>query len=526
MRRFFPLVVVLAALVVASSAAASTLFVVDGRGWGHGVGMSQWGAQGRALRGVGHGDILGFYYRNTTIGHTSVRKVRVLLFGEQSSIKLSSAADFEVGKKTLQGNTVYTAVPAADGKVRIRGVGKFANPATVTPGSANLRVNGARYRGSFKVWVRSGSLAVVNIVGLEDYLLSVVPREMPAWFELEALAAQADAARSYAIRSHLASWFDLYDDTRSQVYAGRDGEDPSGRATTAVRGTSREVVLYDGAVAQTFFSSSNGGYEAASADVWGSSLPYLQPRRDDDDLTAGNPNRYWKHRYSPAALGRALAIGRPHDAGVARNDSGRASTVAFATAAGTVSLGGATVQSRLGLRSTRYWVGVQSLTANRTHSQCKQRLTFSVFAHTVGAVSLEQRRVTGGSWAALPLNKVDETHWTAEQRPCVSTDYRVVSRKATGALLHVPVSPAVGIETARATSMSGHVNPLLTGVPVIIQRRTSSGWKKVTSTPIRSDGSFRAEFSVTEDVYRAKVVPPSSTGLVTGYSPKLTVVMP
>jgi SpoIID/LytB domain protein len=525
MRRLFLPVAVLAALAFASSGASGTLFVVDGRGWGHGVGMSQWGAQGRAQRGVGHADILGFYYPGTTLGQTSVRRVRVLLASGRSSLRIWSDKPFKIGSRTLAANTVYTLVPSGDGHVRVVGMRKFGNPATVSPTTGFLRLGNAPYRGSFRIWVRAGRLAAVNVVGLEGYLLSVVPREMPTSFRSEALATQAVAARSYALRSHLASWFDLYDDTRSQVYGGVDGEDHGGPATAAVNSSAREVVLYNGQVAQTFFSSSNGGYVAASSDVWnGPPVAYLQARRDPDDLTPGNPNRYWKHVLTAGRMARRLGIGRPHDVSTARNGSGRAAAVAFATRAGTVSFAGTSIQDRFGLKSTRFWIGVQSFSANRTRSSCKRSVRFSVFAHGVGALQLQRRSVKETSWTTIPLTFVDATHWTALHRPCVSTDYRLVSKKARGRATRLPVSPAVGIETVRAGSVGGHVNPLLPGVAVAIQRRTSQGWQTVKRTTIRSDGSFRAAFPVVEGRYRARVAPPSSTGLVTGYSAPVTVV--
>jgi hypothetical protein len=77
---------------------------------------------------------------------------------------------------------------------------------------------------------------------------------------------------------------------------------------------------------------------------------------------------------------------------------------------------------------------------------------------------------------------------------------------------------------AAGTALNGSVNPLLPGQTVSIQRQTPSGWTLVKRTTIRSDGTFRATFNVVAGDYRAKVVPPSSTGLVTGYSPVLHVV--
>src|ERR671931_1688746 len=297
MRRFSLLVALVAMLALASGAAAKTLFVVKGKGWGHGVGMSQWGATGKERR-------------------------RVLLVSGRSRVTISSDSDFTVGTKTLERGTAYVVKPADDGRVRIVGVGKFDNPATASPGSDFLRLNGSRYRGSFRLWVKDGAIAVVNVVSLQGYLFSVVPREMPSWFSLKALKAQAVAARSYAVRAQRAGWFDLYADTRDQVYGGYDSGEPVS-AVDAVRATDGKVVLYDGAVAQTFFSSSNGGVEAASADTWGGDVPYLRARRDPDDLTPGNPNRSWVVRFRPKEFGSRLGTPPPRDAAVTQRASGR-----------------------------------------------------------------------------------------------------------------------------------------------------------------------------------------------------------
>jgi hypothetical protein len=284
-------------------------------------------------------------------------------------------------------------------------------------------------------------------------------------------------------------------------------------------------VLYGGEVAQTFFSSSNGGYKAASVDVWGGAVPYLQAGPDPDDLTPGNPNRYWKQVLTPRQLGRRVGVGRPHDVSVARDGSSRADTVTFATGSGTPSLDGSTVMSRLGLKSRRYWIGIQSYTASRTRSSCKQRINFSIFSHGLRGIALQQRSVKESTWTNLSLTEVDSTHWTAHHRPCVSTDYRLRSAKARNPIAHLAVAPAIAFDAVqRRGALTGKVNPLLRGNAVTIQRRTSSGWKAVASTTLRDDGSFRAVFDVTNGVYRAKVVPPASTGLVTGYSPRLKVV--
>ena len=197
----------------------------------------------------------------------------MLLTEGLSSVTLRSSQDFKVGDKTLDGLMDWKVVPTSDGKVRVVGKGKFGSPATAKPGEGFLKINGLRYRGDLKIYNRGGKLAVVNVVGLQSYLYSVVPREMPSSWPLEALKAQAVAARGYAVRAARASWYDIYDDTKDQVYGGLDygsGEDPG--STAAVKATAGEVLKYGGDVISAYFSSSNGGRTAASVDTWCSTL--------------------------------------------------------------------------------------------------------------------------------------------------------------------------------------------------------------------------------------------------------------
>ena len=117
----------------------------------------------------------------------------------------------------------------------------------------------------------AGKLRAINMVGLEQYLYGVVPSEMPYTWAPEALKAQAIAARSYALATRRTGAFDLYPDTRSQVYLGIEHEKPSTNA--AVNATAGQVVLYDGQVAKTYFFSSSGGRTASAEDVWGEPVP-------------------------------------------------------------------------------------------------------------------------------------------------------------------------------------------------------------------------------------------------------------
>src|SRR2546421_655809 len=260
MRRTLVLVPVL--LFVAGSAAhartaqqptpvGGATFVVTGHGWGHGVGMSQYGAYGYAQKGFGYAKIVLHYFPGTELGDAPVSKVRVLLTSGVATLPVGSAADFRVRDATGAVHDVtagsYTLTPAlklkVDGATTARAL---PGPLLFQPGSSPLQLKHL-YRGSIQVDVVSGKLRAINMVGLEQYLYGVVPSEMPFTWAPEALKAQAVAARSYALSNRaVAAPFDLYSDTRSQVYLGIAHERPSTNA--AVDATAGQVLLYGGQV--------------------------------------------------------------------------------------------------------------------------------------------------------------------------------------------------------------------------------------------------------------------------------------
>jgi stage II sporulation protein D len=115
------------------------------------------------------------------------------------------------------------------------------------------------YRGTLTLSLGAGSVSVVNTLGLDSYLRGVVPVEMPSTWPAEALRAQAIAARSYAVRRlhPKTGSYDVYDDTRSQVYRGLEAE----RATTnaVISASPGAILLYGTSVVNAFFSSTGGG---------------------------------------------------------------------------------------------------------------------------------------------------------------------------------------------------------------------------------------------------------------------------
>jgi stage II sporulation protein D len=352
------------ALVAASAAPAASVFVIKGRGWGHGVGLSQCGAYGFARdEGWTYDRILAHYYPGTSLGEAPVAKVRVLLAEKTRSVGVSSEAPFTATDATGR------SVRVADGNVTLRpelrlGDETLTAPVRFRPGDAPLAFAGRPYRGEIVAHAAGASLSVVNVVGLEEYLAGVVPGEMPSDWAPEALKAQAVAARSYA----LANWrkggtYDVYSDTRSQVYGGIGSEDE--RTTAAVNATAGRVLLApDGAVARTFFFASSGGRTTAAADVWGEEIEYLVPVDDPHDSICSTLHRWGPVVMTGRELRRKLGGQAPHglrDVVVDRDATRRARTITFRGAGSELSLGGTAVRRLLGLRSTWIKVGVLSL---------------------------------------------------------------------------------------------------------------------------------------------------------------------
>lgn len=133
------------------------------------------------------------------------------------------------------------------------------------------------YRGFLMIQNRNNKLTVINNVDLESYIKGVVPAEMPSGWEVEALKAQAIAARSYALanlgkRANLG--FDLKDTPEDQAYGGASAE--TAKTNSAVDETSNMVLTYNYKVVSAYYSASAGGQSINAKDVWGSDLPYIR----------------------------------------------------------------------------------------------------------------------------------------------------------------------------------------------------------------------------------------------------------
>lgn len=279
------------------------VFVFDGRGFGHGVGMSQWGARGAALQGLDAARILAHYYRGTTIERRAGENVRVLIVDEVADVRITSPRGLVVapegGGFQLPRTTRNLVLRATDGRITAddgNGTTVRADWTAVRFGStAPVRVNGADYRGTIRVSTTPAGLRVVNTLPLEEYLRSVVSKEMsPAWGDdaPQALRAQAIAARTYALATRVTGRdFDLYDDQRSQVYGGVAAEDP--RTDTAVRATAGQVLTADGEPIVAYYSASSGGRTEEGDRVFPAKRPQPWLASVDDPYDAVAPLHDW-----------------------------------------------------------------------------------------------------------------------------------------------------------------------------------------------------------------------------------------
>ncbi len=147
------------------------------------------------------------------------------------------------------------------------------------PRGGDFAVRDRRYAGFLRVRAREGKALWVNVVELETYLEGVLPGEMPAFFPMEALKAQAVIARTYAL-ARLGSRpdYDLCASSRCQVYLGKTATNPRYRA--AIRATVGRLLAYAGRPVKAVYHADSGGRTASSDEVWGKTYPYLKTQPD------------------------------------------------------------------------------------------------------------------------------------------------------------------------------------------------------------------------------------------------------
>jgi stage II sporulation protein D len=503
-------------------------FFIIGRGWGHGIGLSQYGAYGYALKGFKWDRIVTHYYRGTTIGQAPIKRVRVLLARGRPRVTVSSKQPFAVtdaegNRYSLEAGS-YAFGPGFKVKVADEQEAKaLPGPLFFEPGASALAYDGKAYRGSLRVIKEGKRLTIVNVVGLDPYLWGVVPSEMPKTWAPEALKAQAVAARSYAVsRVRKGGLFDLFSDTRSQVYLGIRHEAPS--TTTAVNATAGKVVVYDGEVADTLFFSTSGGRTAAIQDVWPRSqpIPYLVSVADPFDSIS--PYHFWgPFRVSPAKLARRLKVpGRVVDVQTAAAPSGRVRKLTLTGTRGEVSMSGFDVRQTLGLRSSWFRIAMLSLSAPVAPITYGTRTALAGIAKGAARVQLQARSYGETSWRLVGPLKSRGGRVAPVVSPRIATFYRLFADGVPSGAVSVAVAPRARMRVlADRTGFAGTVQPAGKAV-VQVQKQNGSVWRTVATAEQGPQGGFVAAYAVGPGTYRALV--PAGDGFATGISPILQVV--
>jgi stage II sporulation protein D len=483
------------------------MLVISGHGWGHGIGMAQWGADGYAQHGWDYRQILGHYFQGTTIAAQPAPSVRVLLAEGRARVTLGSDAPWKV----VDASGTVVALPAgplqlaADLDVN----GKtFTSPLTFSATKSPLLVGTAPYRGKLLVLSNGKKLQVVNTLPLESYVLGVVGREMPSNWPAAALEAQAVAARSYALAQLenvvTARAYDLYSDTRSQVYGGIEAE--SAPVTAAVRATARQVVLYGGKVATTYFSSSSGGRTVSAAEAWGKPIPYLVSV--DDPYDTLSPYHNWGPVIVDARkAARALKV--PGDLVALNLTPGPSGHVAQVQAVGTnggLQLTGSAVRAALDLRSTWFTVGWLSLVAPAEPVAYGGAGALTGKVQGVATVTLEQKPASG-TWQSVGLvTPGGDGTFSIPIRPSGTTQYRLAIGDVHSAPVLVPVAPAVSASVGAGT-VQGSVQPPLAGAAVQLQRLNGTSWTTVAVGKTDLAGAFAVAAELSPGSYRVRCAP-------------------
>jgi SpoIID/LytB domain protein len=401
--------------------AKSAQFTIHGAGWGHGWGMSQYGAYGAARKGLSWKRILAFYYRGTQLSTMpSGTRIKVWITADNdSSLRVLPASGLTVrdstGRRyTLPAGPNYTSwritrsgsgyrlsYRTRSGSYLTKSTGLATGTWSFSTPSKIVKVvlpNGSvrSYRGTVALIKRGSGGRTINNVLLEDYVRGVVPAEMPTSWAADAVRAQAVAARSYALRLRDVGRYSGYDicDTACQVYGGMGRETSNGNA--AVRATAGTIVTYRGKAALTQFASSNGGYSARG------DYPYLAAHRDLYDGVI--KSQAWTRVLTASSISRAWpSVGTVKQLQIASRDSagawgGRVKTIKIIGTSRTATVSGTTFQHMFGMRSSLYMVAGSSTPVAGVAAPVVQKQTSarSVVQKQSSARSVVQKQ--SGTW--------------------------------------------------------------------------------------------------------------------------------
>lgn len=474
------MVAVALALAAPLTASAGTVFLLDGRGWGHGVGMSQWGAEGYARHGYGYQQILAHYYPHTHIGIAQPRQVRVLLQQNETDVRIGSAAPFVV--VDARGRKLH--LPARSVVVDHRFVlqhHRLAQPLTFEPGAQPLQFDFDGYRGNIVVKAKPGGLMAVNVLPLDRYLRGVVPWEAPAGWHTATYEAQAVAARSYTLATlHPNADFDLYPDQRSQMYGGIRAERPE--TNLAIGATAGQVLVWRDTIIPAYYFSSSGGKTSSIHDEWpkAKQVPYLVSVNDPYDYIA--PHHVWPIQVlTDTQVEAALGVSDVRDMRVLLNSSGRARAVRVLAGHRWCSFSGQLIRQKFSLGSTDFEIDAMRIDALPPRTLFGSHVRVTGFLRGLGRARLQEETPSG--WRTVrAIRPAADGHFVLSLPARRSTDLRLAYNSVAGDAEELRVEPRLAVSAVDG-KLRALVSPYL---PLRVERLTARAWRPVA----RSVGSF------------------------------------
>ena len=212
-------------------------------------------------------------------------------------------------------------------------------------------LGGKRYSGLINIKNLKRDIFVINTLGIEKYLTSVVGSEMPHKWPLEALKAQAIASRTYALKKKGNELYDIDSTQSDQVYNGLESK--TAQTYKAVKHTRTLVITYENKLINALFHSSSAGMTENSEDVWRNKYPYLISVKDFDQK---NPKKYWKKIFS----NEELQILFPKIGGINNieildiSKTGRVKNIKLIGNDGSLDFSGKDLRKKMGLKSTLF----------------------------------------------------------------------------------------------------------------------------------------------------------------------------
>ena len=212
-------------------------------------------------------------------------------------------------------------------------------------------INSKRYSGQINIVFRNNKIFVINVLGVEKYLNSVVGSEMPHKWHIEALKAQAIASRTYALKKTNNELYDIDSTQTNQVYNGL--ESSTFKTRRAVRETRSLVITYKNKLINALFHSSSGGMTENSEAVWSDPYPYLVTVKDFDQR---NPKIRWNKEVSKSELKEIFPIigGIQQIEVLNITETGRIKNLKIIGTFGDKVITGKEFRSKLGLKSTLF----------------------------------------------------------------------------------------------------------------------------------------------------------------------------